>query len=639
MKRSMLAWLFLAPCFCHSASAQDDGTLRFHDVRSLLTPLHDARAEIRPSGALSIRTPDMGAAPEEDADLRGEEDGESFPNPPLRAESFVDFLKNLILRLEAVPEIDDDAIQLAGGTLRVRGYLPLHAAVETALAYLKQQADAWASLEVLIVPLASLDALFPSWGESDGRVPAEVFEKALADPAARLLTAQARIGHRVGRGARETHAMLVDHEINQTGVIPVSNPVVQGIRGGDRVEVRPLLAVDGGAVLLDLVCGRVGVSSRNVDIGSHWSRLDLPIVHERLLATRALLEPGDVYVLGVHDGDEPAAFLGRVRLSTPSAGADAPASVSAVFRSWDISSLISARPRRWRLEAPGVPAGEPGELAAPFEGLEELAPFDGVSLQEGIFAAVDPALRDAGQIQLEWQQGKLCFFGPRAEAEKAKAFLAAESARRLRTAFLQIDAITLPREALAGILKGSEAGRPLPANWRTALDGVPEIRRRRYRLLALAGEEQVLRDASLNFLIVDSEQVSGGTGFAIIERSDPVVSSVGDGLDLHIKVDLPPQGERAFLQIRGLEVRVLDLRKVTARFPTMSAAPVPGTAGQQNIAVTDSIQRVDLSLPTESLTEWDHAIELPLGRDVLLAAEGPPEAAARLVVARVVELR
>ena len=58
----------------------------------------------------------------------------------------------------------------------------------------------------------------------------------------------------------QTRAMVVDVEVNQTGVVPVLNPVVKAVVEGLAVEVRPVVDRARGAALIDVAVslGKLG---------------------------------------------------------------------------------------------------------------------------------------------------------------------------------------------------------------------------------------------------------------------------------------------------------------------------------------------------------------------------------------------
>src|SRR5262249_4733598 len=159
--------------------------------------------------------------------------------------------------------------------------------------------------ECLLVPLEVLDKKAPSWSTEGPLLAGSVFEEALADPRSRLLSVVARDGQRVGSASKDVQPLVVDHEVNQTGVIPVTNPVIDAPFAGDRLEVCPSSMPGENAVALDMSVGRCRVTARKTTLGLDWGDLELPITDETLISASTVAVPGKTLVLGLLGGPEP----------------------------------------------------------------------------------------------------------------------------------------------------------------------------------------------------------------------------------------------------------------------------------------------------------------------------------------------
>jgi len=93
------------------------------------------------------------------------------------------------------------------------------------------------------------------------------------------------------RWIAEIQAFLFDQEVNQTGVIPVVNPVIESPWAGDRLEVCPFV-LPGGTVWLDVAVGRLRVKAEAKDLGKDFGRLEFPATDQTLIGRAASSRPG-----------------------------------------------------------------------------------------------------------------------------------------------------------------------------------------------------------------------------------------------------------------------------------------------------------------------------------------------------------
>jgi hypothetical protein len=124
-------------------------------------------------------------------------------------------------------------------------------------------------------------------------------------------------------------------------------------------------------------------------------------------------------------------------------------------------------------------------------------------------------------------------------------------------------------------------------------------------------------------------QVSGGTGFAIVERSQPVTGTCGDGIELRVRADLLAGAGRARLRLQGAEASIREERKATMRIPFVGAAAVQGQE------VIQQSKEMELTLPRQAVAYWEVDRTLPLGRDAILQAGAGEGEDAWLLIARV----
>ncbi len=606
----------IAAALLLTSAVGQDIEVRQYDVQAIVEyPSHDDFV-LQPAGDVRFRS------------QRGE--GPAFGTG---ADEFVawpfvddDQLEELVYQLVIDAGVADEhaeRLHLEHGVLSVSATPAVHEQLGAMLGYLESIATRRIDVECLLVEPATLDGLAPAW-RSSGLTAAE-FERVLEAEDAELHSLSARSGQRVATDSGTIHALLSDHEINQTGVIPVSNPVISTLNGGTRVELRPVFEPGGSRVVIDLSIGLREVSSVTKSIGRLLSDLQLPVLSEMLFSTTVLAAPGDVVLAGSIDGDEGTGD-GRVavlRVSTRVAAA-APAPGDGVVRVHDGSALLrSAAVRAWPL--PRI------ELAESF-GWKR---YDADALHERMLERF--GFQFEGQRDLAFHHSRWFLAGSPAEHDRAARFLQEEFARRVSPVRLDLRLVTLPRTAFVALRKRVDPDGVLPSDWESVLPA--DASQLRLQLAGLAGEVNCVRQTVVRGAIVGVEEVSGGTGFAIIQMSDPVSATFGEGVDFRYRID-PGRDGRARLLLYGDDVRSLGTRDLTARVPTIGAVSAegrtrPGGSYSSGSDVVEDVKELTLTLPRQTVTDWSVSRDVPPGRDVLLKLEAVAGSQPRILVGRV----
>ena len=636
--RSLLASIFLVACAA-AAGEEPPGDTRSYDLSPLVRPVRNASFVLEPRGSLNLESNDLGPAqkdswlsdappfgPEPPAPPQG-----SGPAPEESPGMNREEIERLVIDVLVAAEMGEDAAMEAlswrGNVLTVKAPAPARSALDAQLAPLVESAGMLIAVECILLPLDALEALAPGWRSSRGELPPEVFDKALLEERASYLSVAARSGQRAATGSRSTTAMITDHEANQTGVIPVLNPVVDTPISGDRLEVRPVLLGGKGLIWLDLAVGRTRLEAREVELGGDWGKIELPTTKETIISTTLALAPGAAAVAGlVHDKDGAAALVRASIRGGRRAGTERRGAVPS-HDSYDVRLFLEPRPaRRW------PPAAFQDRLSPSWP------PYpDGDALQRRLERAARAGAPDE-DLEMSFDR-RLGVRGSEGARKRLQAALEAEVEAMARVVSVDIDILTLSRAGLAKVRKAAGASSVLGKDWRKALEPAEITAERRCSLTGIAGQVHAAREAVVRSYVIDVNQVSGGTGFAILSVADPEIGTCGDGLELRTLAEVLPGDRAARIRLEGGLARIFEERTLTATFP---AVPVFTGTGSESGArpaaaglIGEVVKTISLTLPRQSLEHWSEEVEAPLDEDVILhmgAREGP---SATVLVGRV----
>ncbi|MBN1422391.1 MAG: hypothetical protein JXP34_26685 [Planctomycetes bacterium] len=638
---STFAIVTLAPAGAGLRAGEDGVVTRRYDLRRII-----ARVPDRPSPPVFFRSGEgwRESAESLDIDILGVREGAAVPNRLIDSEEVVDFLSDHLLRYALVEPDIRCPMDVARGTLTVTAPPRAQEEVARFLGYLEYLASRWIRVECLAVPPELLDALAPAWRTSGPALPGDTFDRALLDPRVRLFTAMVRAGQRVFAGTKEIRPLLCDQEVNQTGVSPVNNPVIEDCGGGDLVEILALIAPDGKTIVLEMAAAAAVVRTEKTNIGEDWGDLELPIADGTRILTAVTVSPGEAIVFAGVEGRGKRVMLVRAMHASP-AGAEPPAPGAAddVFRVYDISTIIR-HPRD--LRGPALPTfGEedPGG-GFDFEGdEEEEGGVDPLALVEAIQRFFGDEAFIEGEVSLKYSRACLFVSAPKAFHEKLEAFLAAEVRARIALVSVDLELIDAPRQILGPLAGETERGLVLKPGWRKVLESVERATRWHYRIAGLPGETHNVTDATIRSLVVDSEQVSGGTGWALITVSDPVVRTWEEGFDLIVRADLFEGATDVILKVDGIDAGDCEIRPATARYvaPQGAATGVgggdakhPAPPGRTKGAEFE-IKEMHLQLPQQTARALNLSLDVPVDRDILLDVRAEEGERAWLLVGRV----
>jgi hypothetical protein len=525
----------------------------------------------------------------------------------------------------------DDQVSWSGNVLTVRAPPAALAAVEASLAPVLAAASPLVSVDCILIPLEVLDGLTPEWRSDPGSFPREAFARALHDGRARLLSVAARSGQRAATGSRGIKAMVVDQEVNQTGVIPVVNPVIEGMRSGDRLEVRPVILSGRDAIWLDLVVGRARTGGERKDLGGDFGEIELPETRETLISTTLVARPGTPVVAGVIQDRQGLAALVRAEIRPGSRSLAGQPAGGRIWGFHDVRVLVESRPaRRWPSWGVQERLSPSGPRFPDFDTLAEL-----VRRKSG--SREDEALLNM------YTPHHLDFRGPEEPRNRVEAALAGEIAAVARVVSVDVDILTVSRAGLAKARETAEGGFILAAEWRKALGPKDVLAERRCAVTGVAGQVHALRQADVRSYVADVSNVSGGTGFAILMASDPEIQSFGDGLEMRLLAEPLPGGEAARVRLEGAWARTVEERPFTVTFPVIpymtgtyadADAESPGRPSGKATA-TGMRKTLPITLPHQAIDYWSVEVEAPHDRDVILHVNAGEGDSASILIGRV----
>lgn len=636
--RISISFLVVALSGFSPARAQEDptATVERYSLRLLAPPSPRVPDRIAPQGPLVFRWNQndgftSSTAPslfdnENPVDPLNFNSGQTFTPGETPWRKFAESVEELFYANTLAIEQDSKAsFQVVGDDLVVTGNPATQARVRRLLDFLLAARSSEIHLECALVPVASLTGTAPDWEVQQPYLETEVFDRVLTDTKTVLLSAAARPGETVASGVREVRVIVSDLEVNQTGVIPVLNPVTTVPLAGVQLRARPFLlpasrrsgATEG--LLLDLCLGRFEAKSTEGKLGERWGDLDFSIRSEALLSVTTYLKAGACTVAGRIGGKAGLVVLVRFAVR----GAE----MSATKLTLEGKHAVRAIPtellhrandfRRWWRRA-DVFRHDPTWRKV----LEQVRQFvsAGDSPQErGVACDLAPGL--PGSVVL--------LTAPEAEHRKVDDLLESQLARYRDALFVGLRIVKVPRQKFNRLQPRLENGFLLPADWETIVHGGGPLASEDYAVFGVPGEVHSVRDASLHTVVTDLENVSGGTGFAIIQTTDPVTDVCGDGREFRVRVEPGADGKTARLAIDGVEAKLEGTRRIKVRLPGLSVH------SESKETPKSAVIEMWLRLPEQTVKYWEFERNIPIGRPVILESDAVEGDQMRLLIGSV----
>lgn len=530
----------------------------------------------------------------------------------------------------------DSSVLAEAGTLRVTQTPGIHGRVEEFLAALRRWRGRTFRVEVARVPAASLGELAESIGTplESGR-----FEAALANagPDVRYASFLLRDGQTTRRRfAGRVRATVAAYQVNQTGVLPVTNPYIQPEPLGQGFEVGVARAAPGPWLLVHLETSRVQEAGKAEWRSTPLGDLELLPLRRDSVDTTLLLRAGMGLVAGVareavsgtsDTSDEKAqprgdAWLVRVREVTTKRAAAA-----------DDASLTMHRVHAgsWLLWPPSG-ALLPGESPQPGEEswvdpVPRITKGLRIALREQVGEAVDRAI-------LTVHRDGIIVTATEAVHSALEAFLSKRFLERSGNLRVRVEAFEgAPRDVL-GLETGPDG--TLAQDWRATETA------QRLRLLAhgeivgIPDEHLRVRAYTASGHVFDCDWISGGCMGAPFACPAPVITSAGTGLFWNVHGSRTEETGR--LNVEG-SVSIPRSRRTgsaTVRIPADLQRPVAEGSGKTGAGFVQGMRRLYQSWEVDRIkerrTEVETSCVLDSGQAVVLIRECTGQEAARVIV-------
>jgi len=484
-------------------------------------------------------------------------------------------------------------------------------------------------LELALVPPGVLDGLIPGWRNPGGSPwqSGSLLDRAVqaAGESGRYFAARLRDGSRKAISPASISMSLADHEVNQTGVVPVINPVIRGRGQGLQGSARALVDPSGKWIRVDLTLGWAATPEGSIE------KRRLPLGDVELLKrlvesieTSVVTPPGKTAILGSCSlqGGEPGtgpfhiAFLLRVRklFEEERGNETGPQIIRCSFLTRPLPLRGGFTLQRWYGdESWEEEAGEELSIAPEGDKKKERA----LASPEFLEAALKPILsRDPGS-RMHLSPVGLIFFQGRGETlEAIRLQLSALARERARPVAIHLWQGAVPEGDIRAI---ERSGFILPEKW---IEKFQDGGGHRIRLLSLNGVLVGLNSMEGKGYIGDLEKVSGGIDSTILEVADPVVKSAREGIAIKALAELVPGTDWAQLRIQGELFRKPMMGRKT-RVRASQRVEVMNREKAEGIQPLG--EWVDIDLPVESTERWQHLVTVPLGKPILLNALPDPE--------------
>ena len=524
--------------------------------------------------------------------------------------------------------------------------------IEIFLRGLEERAARQVSLDAALVPPEALDAAAPGWKSLGASpwLPAEALDRAVAASKGKgsVFSGLLREGASQRVQPRRLSRHFVDVEVNQTGVIPVRNPVVEQVAEGSFAEVLVLRGPSGVWFRVDILAGKAACPEKGASGKVKMGDIELLVERQERIQTSLILPAGKTAVAGFFavstsekDGDrgsalESFALLLRVK-PAGAAGADvAPSAKEGPFV-LDAGLLLEPLPRGWiELEQQWAPPPIQEDPDKKRPAL--MAPS---LLEEAVRDAIPGAARPRAVV---WSQGGAVFVdGPGIDPSEVAKKLDVVARKSARLVVVDLWQGTLGAGDLGAL---GTSGSVLDKSW---LERMEKAEGARARISSLSGVPVSLAAVLARNYIADLQRVSGGMGHLTVEASDPEILRCGEGLIANVEASLVPDVPWAQLRLQGdaarppifkRQGRVRESSTVdVVREPAGGKGEVKGAAGEGSHPTGDWVL---LDLPDEDSDSWNHMVTAPLGRPVLLsafpAASRPGESRVLIAVVRAAEM-
>lgn len=515
-------------------------------------------------------------------------------------------------------------VLIQDGRLRVVQTTEVIAQVESFLAALEERALRQVAVELALLPPSVLDKVAPGWDRPGASPWLEdgSFDRALtaAGADAVVFSTRAPPGAWKRLSPEQRSAHIVDHDVNQSGVIAVVDPVVGAVPIGGFAELRVFPSPDGTWHRVDLRLGesRKGGAPRTQRF--EWGEVDLLEMRDAHVATSLVAPAGRTVVAGVWApspepaaGSAPAAapsFVGLVRVRGTDPGVANVDRAKATPLSVVEAGLLTAPLRSFSIHRPDdyedwySPMGSAGQSN---EGPALVA-------AEVLEAYIDAAVEETGIKSVTRRTMRGSVFLSDSETTTAAVKRRLESLARERAALIVLDLVQLSLDAGELTALGGAGSFLEPAQVEAAARHAVF----RCRMSGLGGVEHSLAAVASRSSLQDIEFVSGGTSSSSIEVvGDPIVRSAGEGLVLNARAEGVPGSPWVQLRLSGEVARPPRFGR-QVKLPASQSVKAP--SGERTEELMPEGPFASLELPEEDSDRIEHLVTLPQGKPLVLSA-------------------
>jgi hypothetical protein len=495
-----------------------------------------------------------------------------------------------LIRRSLAPGTWEDTGNQVGSTsrrLEVRHEPKTVEAVERLLAALKARAARTLTVEIAMAPASLLDAVAPLWGRPgtgpwlDGDVMDRL--SIAGGEEVEYASRTTSPGIQASFVPRAQALRVIDHEVNQTGVLPVTSQVVSAVIEGMFAKVTAAPLPDGRWFRIDARVGRRRPAAKPERRKLHFGEMDLISEVQEDLSVVTAAPPGRTVILG--------------------------SLAESQDRSWTVLLRLTSS---WEQEAPGNRA-EGLPVMVYFQAIADALPrFEAGRKPDRSSSLSDPQVQEPDPVLTllapEFERGYftrdtlfLPSVSPAAVASRER--LSALAREHLRIFLLEVVDAPLAREPAAA--PGPEPDQA----WFASAPGT------RMRLACVSGARFSVAGARTKSYVADLEMVSGGTGDRTVEIGDPVMGVAGEGLVLRGEVEGPAEANGVRLRLEGERTGPARWRQARTRVSYRQDLRLKeGSRDELEPMESDIL----IDLPEMEVERLDQDLRMPLGKPVLL---------------------
>ena len=628
--RNRLVWLLVflaAPVLTAQTRQKTERTTRVYDIAFLTRAVPQYHSAMRPSAGslrlgptasdMDLGAPiDFGGEPDDDAMVEFAPD-----DAPAGVVVSAEILEALIRR-----NISEDSwanvrnsIDLDGERLVVVQTDDVHARIDAFLAALRARRASMVAIEVVVVPASVLGTGVDASGPW---ITDELFAQAASAAGERATSVALTAYNEQTTSGLSGHLRntVFDVEVNQTGVIPVVNPVVQTLPIGVSLEVRPTAIAGTDWFRVGLEVTRLEEAGEIAQRRTLFAEIEFFPLAEESVDTVLLVRAGRPAIAGrftdrQQDGSmREFAVIARLTPITVTGDApERPAIGGFHERVLDLSFLLEPLSRGER-------------------------PLSRAAWLRVIRAQADPDAWLDERAEMEFSGGSYLHVTARPETHRAvREWVDARIRERARVATVAVSEYSGPIDAVLAVVGAAEGQIYLADDWRVSDAGKRLERRSTTHVAGALGCRLRARGFDARSFVGDVECVSGGTGFSIIEMPDPIVESAGNGFELDATVAPRLDASSVQLALEWARCRS-SFESQIEFFPGVQMAANDGGVtienGEYRGQVTVRMPYV-IDLPSQRVDTYRASLPLAVGRSAALKVQKRRGGVASLLVARV----